>query len=324
MVAENNGVVSLHGTARIPKREADICERIIELYEMGCLSVSFEIRYSPDNVVEMNGVSFVDAADENVLTGMAVVWTPAYADANALDLVAEADVDSESGNVAAENTSVEGDEKEVPNEEVIMTSEESVEVAAEEVKETETVVAEEVIEKEDDEKIEEKEEEKEEAQAEVLHHSVEVTERVEQCEGEAPIHVTEAREVVVETIDPQPVEVDPYQVIAEKDEKISALETEIAELKQIKEKYDAMVAEAQRAELEAKQNKMKAFAEKYGLDSESEAVKAIIASLDYEALVNMADEVKEEKTESVQVASYAIKTNMEINSEYGGLLERRG
>lgn len=292
---------------------------------MGNLNVSFEIRYSPDNVVVKDGVCFVDAADENVLTGMAVVWTPAYADANALDMVAEANADSESDNVAADGTSNEGDEKEMPNENEVLTSQ--VEQHAEDTKIEETAIAEDQLaetveakaetEENEEKKPEAKEEKKEEAQAEILHQSVEVTERIEQCGDEEPVHIVEERAVVVETLDN-----DPGRIIAEKDAKIAELENQIAELNKIKAEYDRIVAEAQAAELEAKKNKAKAFAEKQGLDTENEKVAEAIASMDFEAIASLAME-NEKASPTTQVASYVIKTNMEINSEYGGLLERR-
>lgn len=79
----NDGVVSLYGTARVPKREIDICERLAELYEMGQLNFSFEITYDPVNTVTEDGVTYVDAGENNHLTGMAVVSVPACPDASA-------------------------------------------------------------------------------------------------------------------------------------------------------------------------------------------------------------------------------------------------
>lgn len=81
--------ISLIGEARIPKREQIICERVIELYERGELNFSFEIRYTEDHIVKMNGITFIDAAEHNALTGMAIVSVPAYDESFALSLVAE-------------------------------------------------------------------------------------------------------------------------------------------------------------------------------------------------------------------------------------------
>lgn len=315
MRADNDGVVSLLGTARIPKRDAEICERIMELYELGNLNVSFEIKYSPDKTVEINGVSFVDAADENVLTGMAVVWTPAYADANALDMVAEANADSEIDRVEAENASNEGDEKEMPNENEAVVSEELMQA---EVEQVEAEKAEPEVEVASEPEEQQEAVVAEEQQAELIHQEVETIDRVEQCGDDDPIHVVEKREVVVETVEPDEKE----RMIEELRAQIAELNKQIAELNVVKAEYDKMVAEAKRIETESKMAKMKNFAEKHGLDTESEEVKNAIAELNYEALMNMTEDQKEPET-TVQVASYVIKTNMEINSEYGGLLERR-
>lgn len=76
--------ISLIGEARIPKREYTICERVIELYERGELNFSFEIRYTEDHVVEKDGILYIDAAEHNVITGMAIVSVPAYEESFAL------------------------------------------------------------------------------------------------------------------------------------------------------------------------------------------------------------------------------------------------
>lgn len=86
---DNTGVVSLYATARVPKREYEICVRLVELYEMGQLAVSFEVRYNPEYTLEKDGVVFIDANEDNALTGMALVSVPACVDAVALDMVAE-------------------------------------------------------------------------------------------------------------------------------------------------------------------------------------------------------------------------------------------
>lgn len=75
--------VSLYGEARIPKREANICAAIREMYRCGILCFSFEISFVTDGVIEDNGVMFIDANPHNTLTGMAVVSVPAYPEATA-------------------------------------------------------------------------------------------------------------------------------------------------------------------------------------------------------------------------------------------------
>lgn len=81
--------VSLIGYARINKRSNLVCEAIQELYDNNALNFSFEI--SAGVVAIENGISIVDANEENELTAMAVVSVPAYPESKALELVAEAD-----------------------------------------------------------------------------------------------------------------------------------------------------------------------------------------------------------------------------------------
>lgn len=81
--------VSLIGYARINKRSKLVSEAIQELYDNNALNFSFEISAGAVNVVD--GISIVDANEENELTAMAVVSVPAYPESKALELVAEAD-----------------------------------------------------------------------------------------------------------------------------------------------------------------------------------------------------------------------------------------
>lgn len=270
--------------------------------------MSFEVKYSPNNVVVKDGIQFVDAADTNYLTGMAVVWTPAYADANALEMVAEAtNADSEI-DIVAENTSNEGDEKEVPENIVEkVTAEEQEAVVEETVQEEVVAESEEVV--------------SEETSAEVLEHTVHVTESVEKwCEDEPAIHVVETTERVVETVEEPEPEPDYVRIVAEKDARISELEAQLAELTQIKAEYDQMIAAQAAAELVAKQAKARAFAQKQGLDVEATEVAEAIANLDYEAIAAfaMAQEAPEEET--VTIASYSV-AGMKIKSKYGNVLD---
>lgn len=57
---------SLFGEARIPKREEDVCACVAELYDMGILNFSFEIVCASDAVVEIDGVTYIDAAETNL------------------------------------------------------------------------------------------------------------------------------------------------------------------------------------------------------------------------------------------------------------------
>ena len=101
---EEDGVLTVYGQARIPKRESLICERIIQLYELGKLSMSFEVRYLSADTVQKDGATFIDVGENNKLTGACICWQPAFPDAQAQLLVAEEQAD-ESELVVAENVS---------------------------------------------------------------------------------------------------------------------------------------------------------------------------------------------------------------------------
>ena len=90
---DEQGVVSLIGEARIPKRHPMLCETLLKLYQAGMLNFSFEIEVS--HVLQQDGVMLIDAEEGNELIGMAVVTTPAYPEATALTLVAEKNKDRE-------------------------------------------------------------------------------------------------------------------------------------------------------------------------------------------------------------------------------------
>ena len=317
MSVNDAGIVSLYAEARIPKRESEICERLQNLYVMGGLNVSFEVKYNPENIIIKDGVRFVDAGEGNTLTGMCIVSVPACPDANALDMVAEV-VNAE------ETTEVNEVKEEVPNEELNVTAEAEV---------TETVA----------------EATEEVAQAEIVHEEIEVRESVSKDPYDGKTyHETKTEHTVVETVEPE-AEPAPETVIAEepvevaadcgedrkddmgecgddpRDRRIAELEAELARVNaELKEFQDAKMA----AELQAKQAKAKAFAEKQGLNIEDEAVARAVSDVNYEAIAElvMASE-KNEKVDasSTQEITMASFVDMEIpgnEDEYGGLLKR--
>jgi len=152
--------------------------------------------------------------------------------------------------------------------------------------------------------------------AEVLEHSIDTHESVENWGGE-PVHVIEYHERVIETME------EAGTVIAE-------LENQIAELNEIKAKYDAMVAEREAAELAEKQEKARVFAEKQGLNVTETCVAEAIAALDYAKIAELTmAQVKEEEpepeAEPVQRISLASFVELDVgeNKKYGGLLSRR-
>ena len=317
MSVNDAGVVSLYAEARIPKRESEICERLQDLFVRGGLNVSFEVKYNPENTFMKDGVRFVDAGEGNTLTGMCIVSVPACPDANALDMVAEV--------VNAEETTETNEVKEeVPNEELNVTATEA-QVEQTGV-ETEQAVAE---------VAEAAHAEAEVAEAEIIHESVTVHEGYGVCPetGETIHEVYETHEVV-ETVDAEPAPA-PGTVIAEeptaeadpRDARIAELETELARVTaELKVFQDAKMA----AELKAKQDKAKAFAQKQGLNVEDEAVAHAISEVNYEVIAElaMASEQKESVSDvapsvEVSMASFVDIDAVGDGDEYGGLLTRK-
>lgn len=80
------------GTARINKRNADVTDKIIQMYNTGRLKFSFEIWAS--EIHEEDGVTVVDANPGNQLTAMAIVTTPALPAAVAIGLAADVDIEA--------------------------------------------------------------------------------------------------------------------------------------------------------------------------------------------------------------------------------------
>ena len=348
---DNDGVVSLYATARVPKRENEVCMRLVELYELEKLCVSFEVRYNPEKTIEKDGVLFIDADEDNALTGMALVSMPACIDAVALDMVAEVADDSDIVAECEEHISRRGETETMPKEmemtaEVEETVVENTEATLEDAP---TAVAEGEGASEsgegasesgsgasdgagasesgagDDDSGDETNDnsiapvldpdDEQKANAEVLSHSVDTYESVETCPdtGEA-LHVIEYHERIIETME------EAGTVIAE-------LETKIAELEEIKSKYDAIIAEREAAVLAEKRASAKAFAEKQGLNVEDAVVAEAIEKLDYTKIaeLTMAEEQEEvEQKPEVQVLTLASFVEMEVSDDkYGGLLSRR-
>ena len=320
---DDNGVMSLCGKIRIPKRDRDIVYRLVDLYEMGRFAVSTEVSYDPRECeITANG-KFIVASENSSLNGLCLVWTPACADAYAMDMVAEAADDSEEIVTEGEELTAErGETKPMEKENITAeVTEETVvtEDAVSETEETQEAVAEEqTAVAEEQEPVEEQKEEAvaetEEATAEVLEHSVDTHESVENWGGE-PVHVFEYRERVIETMD------DAEALVAELDAKIT-------ELEEIKSKYDAIVVAEQEKAMAEKREKAKAFAEKQGLDANETAVAEAIQNLDYAKIAELtmarAQEekpVKEEEAPAITLASFV---ELDISEDkYGGLLSRR-
>ena len=349
---DENGVVSLFGEARFPKRELQACQRLVELYEAGRLSLSIELRYNPEFTYVKDGIKFVDANEDNALTGAAIVSVPAYSGAVALDMVAEADPSIVTG--GEEPTNRGETELKKGKDEMLMS-----EAAPESVEqETETAIAEEVpaeSESAEENQISEAEEQEPEqaenivaeagepevpaepkteaetavaeadetATAEVLSHSVDTHESVENWGGGDPVHVIEVTERIVETLE------DANAMIAEQKKNIANLEHQIAELREIEAKYNQIIAEREAQELAGKQAAARAFAERQGLDVANEDVARAIEALDYTMIaeLTMAQVREEEKPEEpaepmISLASF-VELEVGDDNAYGGLLKPR-
>ena len=325
---DENGIVSLYGKIKIPKRDRDIVYRLVDLYEMGRFAVSVELSYDPRELIIAEDGKFIDASENSSLTGLCLVWRPACADAFALDMVAEAADGSEEIVTESEEQAERGETEPMENEkitaevteEVVNTEEQEVTEAVAEVEEIQEVEAEELTaeteEHEDADVPEEKEEiisESQDTNAEVLEHSVDTHESVENWGGE-PVHVFEYRERVIETMN------DAEALVAE-------LDAKIAELEEIKSKYDAIVVAEQEKAMAEKREKAKAFAEKQGLDVNETAVAEAIENLDYAKIaeLTMAQAQEEEPAKEEQPAiTLASFVELDISEDkYGGLLSRR-
>lgn len=363
---DDDGVVSLYGKIKIPKRDRDIIYRLVDLYEMGRFAVSVELSYDPREVVLKDGGKFIDASENSSLTGLCLVWKPACEDAYALDMVAEEADNSEEIVAASEEQPERGETSSMKKEEKITAEEQEEQLNAEaEQNDAENQVA--VAEGEGasesggegaseggegaseggegasegggsgasdgDDSGDEGDDaggdaltidpddegktiaEQSEANAEVLEHSVDTHESVEQCPytGE-PVHVIEYHERIIETLE------DAGALIAE-------LDKQIAELNEIKSKYDTIIAEQEAKALAEKRENAKVFAQKQGLNVQDTAVAEAIEKLDYEKIaeLTMAEErePEEEKPER-QVITLASFVEMEVSDDkYGGLLSRK-
>lgn len=279
---------SLLAEARFPKREAEICEKILELYDAGSLNFSFEISYIPSAVVRKDGVLYIQANEHNMLTGLAIVSVPAYEEAVALSLVAEDESTQENVSDATEREGVEtmNDENkatEVVAEEAVVTEE----TVVEDVATTEEVVAEEQT---------------------VVSEESPIVEEAHVESAEEPVVVAE--DVMV----PPPADggATPEEIaeIEQLRATIAGYEAEIASLKAEKAELEAYAA-AYKADLAARRaNMARSFAEKQGLNLEDQAVADAIAALDFEKLAELALASESAATEVslTSVASMNVET----------------
>lgn len=336
---------SLYGEVRIPKRESDICAAVQEMYERGIQNFSFEVTYSPDNVIQDGKVMYVDAAETNTLNGMAIVSVPAYPESVALDLVAEAgnegDTDPTEMNSETEkpgtDTNEVNEEMDKVNEANASTVEEvMIDTASRQTVERVSgfedepnVAAEEdtsmnanAAEEDAKEPEEEKKPEEEKPEEEVPEEKKEEEEaKAEEAEAEEPAGKPEYNRVV-ETVEEEYITriTRMQETIAEKDAMIASLQEKVKDYEVIEAELKEYKEAAQKKEHEEKLNKATTYAETMGLNVEDEEVKNAIASLDYEKLVDLSVAVaqaKAKETENVEEGSPV----GQIYSSYSGVIE---
>lgn len=83
-----DGVAELHGTARISKRNSDLIQVLMEMYQTVGLSFSVEVAAS-DYTIDSNNTLIIGASSNNFLFSDALVSFPACPESQALKLVAE-------------------------------------------------------------------------------------------------------------------------------------------------------------------------------------------------------------------------------------------
>lgn len=272
--------VSLIGQARIPKREEDVCNALMELYSRGILKFSFEIQYASDAAVEENGVLYVDANEMNALTGVAVVSIPAYDESVALKLVAQ-----------QHGTPHEGKASEAKNEGVEngMTLEEAMaSLAAKDEQIAALTARAEKAEKELDDEKTAKDGEKDSHEKDVEALKSELAEKDKAC-AELNAKVEE--------------------VMKAGEEEKESLRAELTQLKQ----------EKAEAEMKQKQEKAKSFAELQGLDMQDEAVVKAVDAADYQMLAELCVAKREPQNPKFSIASLA-GDGFEMLGEYGDLV----
>lgn len=269
--------VSLYGQARIPKREKQICDAVLELYRLGMLNFSCEIKYVyPSGVIRVGDVMYIDANPQNVLTGMCVVTHPAFDEATALDLVAEQTDDKEVSQ-PMENENMQTVAEEVnQNAEVANANAEvaNAEVATAETAETVEATAETV-----------------EATAE----NIPVVEEPEhQEEPEEPEHDDEDELTRA------------MNQISEQQNRICELEAQLATLNQLQAELEALRAEKAALELAERVGKARLFAEKSGLDLNAEKVAEAVNSANFELLAEMNLEAKPDEQVGMLVSEMTL------------------
>lgn len=285
--------VSLYGQARIPKREKQICDAVLELYRLGMLNFSCEIKYVyPSGVIRVGDVMYIDANPQNVLTGMCVVTHPAFDEATALDLVAE-----------------QTDDKEVSQ----PMENENMQTVAEEVKPEAAEVA--------------------NAETEVNVNAADAnaeTAEATAAEANAEVATAEDNPIVPEEPEEQPeVHEEPddedeltraMNQISEQQNRICELEAQLATLNQLQAELEALRAEKAALELAERVGKARLFAEKSGLDLNAEKVAEAVNSANFELLAEMNLEAKPDEQVGMLVSEMTLP-DAKINNPVSAMVK---
>ena len=231
---------------------------------------------------EMNGVCLIDAEEGNELIGMAMVSVPAYPEATALRLVAE-------------QQKREDDDRMDENQKKVAELEAKLMLAEQKSENDEEL-------RKKDEALRGKEQELEQAQAKCQQAEADLT--------AAQTQLTEKDAVIAER----------DAAIVVKDARIAELEAQVAELTPYKEQAEALKQEKAAAELNARQQELRHFAEAQGLDTGAEAVANAITQVDYAALIAQVNQ-KQPGVPRAVAANYALG-GISAKGEYDDLLAK--
>lgn len=291
-----------------------------------------------------DGILYIDAAEHNVITGMAIVSVPAYEESFALSLVAEerteVDNSDEEVNEGVENMDKANEivTEQAPAEEVVAISEET---KPEETTEQATAQAEEQT----AEAEAQTETQEATAQEEDEENTDEEAEKPEETEDDKPSNEEEEATAEADEDKKEGCSVAELEIALAKTEadwaaehaQYMALEAEIADLRAFKAQADAEIerlraieaelaainAAKEAEELANKQEIACRFAQKQGLDIADEAVASAVKSLDYQAIAELAMEKEPaEQTPVVTVAGFAVTNPMKIKNRFENVLKR--
>ena len=273
--------VSLYGQARIPKREKQICDAVLELYRLGMLNFSCEIKYVyPSGVIRVGDVMYIDANPQNVLTGMCVVTHPAFDEATALDLVAEQKADDKEVSQPMENENMQTVAEEVNQNAEVANAEAEADANAETV----------------------------EANAETVEANAENANAEVATAEDNPI-VPEQPEID-DVNEPEDNDEDELtramNQISEQQNRICELEAQLATLNQLQAELEALRAEKAALELAERVGKARLFAEKSGLDLNAEKVAEAVNSANFELLAEMNLETKPDEQVGMLVSEMTL------------------